>query len=89
MLDLATQNDFDTVQTAKVNSIYESFVQLLEPAVDEDDSLAAPVAEALSAVEQVLAATGGGVGGMPEPTFTPVPEPEETDESPSAGAPAE
>jgi Domain of unknown function (DUF5667) len=67
LLDLATQNEFGPVQTAKTNSIDESMRELLAAAVESDESLAAPAAEAISALEEVVAATSGGVGILPDP----------------------
>ena len=85
LLDLATHSDFDPVQTAKTNSIYESTVQLLEAAKATDQSLDAPVAEAITRAEQVFAAANSNVGAIPEPTETV--EPDAADDGETAAEP--
>lgn len=71
LLDLATRNEFGPVQTAKTNSIRDSVIELLTAAAVSDDPLAAPAAEAISALEEVVAAASGGVGTLPDPTAEP------------------
>lgn len=71
LLDLAHNNEFGPVQAAKTTSIHDSVIELLTVAAQRDDTLAAPAAEAISALEEVIAAASGGVGTLPDPTAEP------------------
>jgi len=79
LLDLANNSEFGPVQAAKTNSIHDSVIELLTAAAESDDPLAAPAAQAISALQEVVAAATGDVGSLPDPTPSPSPtaEPEE------------
>lgn len=71
LLDLAASNEFGPVQAAKTTSIHDSVIELLTAAAQSDEPIAAPAAQAISALEEVVAAASGGVGSLPAPTAEP------------------